>query len=127
MGDQRCDDDEAAIAKAQLVMDSCVGCRADRFLAEVLAHALSEPRSDRLGRDLELACLDLQSPFVPSIGRHCISLVLGIHCTWEAHTASIGRKYTIENIVYLLEKSIHFLADHVKPDSRGRDRKSGRG
>ncbi len=73
LSDQCCGDDEAAIAKAQFIIDPRAGCREDRFLAEALANMFGKLRSDLFALNLELARVDLQSSFVTSIGHHRIA------------------------------------------------------
>ena len=52
LGDQRRDDDEAALAQAQLVVDPRAGPGEDRLLAEARADVVGEPRRDFLARVL---------------------------------------------------------------------------
>ncbi len=65
--DQRRDDDDAPVAKAQLVVAPGATRRADRLLAEPLAEPLREPRSDLAGLEVELAGVRLQAALLPIV------------------------------------------------------------
>jgi hypothetical protein len=55
LSDQRCDDDQASVAQAELVAGPGVRCRLDCLLAEAVAYGAGEPGGDLVGRDVELA------------------------------------------------------------------------
>ena len=79
--DERRDDDEAAVAEAQLVIVPCARGGVDRLLAETLAHALRKPRLYLLSRYVELAGVCVEPTLVAVVVRDISLLYLSLLIT----------------------------------------------